>query len=85
LKLLKPSEKAMPFHTKLEEYLQLVSVNFANALQTYLDLNCECPDQKDSLTQTIHQLYKRISAIEDQCLEEQKKYIESIGGYGVEK
>ncbi|MDR2475487.1 MAG: hypothetical protein LBD45_06485 [Bacteroidales bacterium] len=80
LALLKPSKKAEAFHQKLNDYFQLVGNDFVNLLQTYLDLNCDCPEQKDSLNQEIHNLYKRISLLEDQCLEEQKKYIESVGG-----
>ncbi|GAB6012290.1 hypothetical protein [Viscerimonas tarda] len=82
LHLLKPSEKAQAFHSKLDEYFQLIGVDFANALQAYTDLDCDCPEKKDSLRRNVNNLYKRISELEEQCLEVQKAYIESVGGKG---
>lgn len=82
LNLLNPSEKAQPFHDKINEYFTLVGNDFADALQAYADLDCDCPEQKASLRLLIENLYARISKVEDQGLEEQKKYIESVGGQG---
>ena len=80
--LLKPSVNAQAFHNKTLEYFNLVEGDFSNALQSYADLNCDCPAEKDSISLLIKNLYSRISTIEDQCLEEQKKYIEAIGMRG---
>jgi hypothetical protein len=80
--LLNPSKKAQAFHDKVNEYFKLVGNDFADALQAYADLNCDCPEQKDSLKLVIKNTYSRISNVEDQCLEEQTKYIESVGGHG---
>jgi hypothetical protein len=83
LNLLKPSKKAQAFHDKLNEYFQLVGTDFADIIQAYADLDCDCITQKDSISQSIKDIYKRISTLEDECLEVQKKYIESVGGHGI--
>jgi uncharacterized protein YcaQ len=77
--LLNPSAKAQAFHNKLKEFFELVRINFADAVQAYAELECECPAQKDSLSNNIHLLYRRISSVEDSALEEQVKYLESVG------
>ena len=79
LNLLKPSKKAQTFHNMLLEYFDMVGVDFADKLQSLADLSCDCPEQKEAMVSALQDLYSRISAKEDACLEEQKKYLKAAG------
>jgi len=77
--LLKPSKKAQSFHNKILEYFDMVGVDFADKLQSLADLSCDCPEQKEAIVLALQDLYSRISKTEDACLDEQKKYLKSVG------
>lgn len=76
---LTPSSAAKDFHAKLIKYFDMVKGDFAQSLQYYVTIDCDCPEKRDSVTTVIHKLYNDISDLEDEMLEVQKKYMESIG------
>lgn len=76
---LTPSDAAKDFHEKISEYFDMVKGDFAQSIQYYVTIDCDCPEKKDSVTLVIDKLYEDISNLENEMLEVQLKYIESVG------
>lgn len=81
--LLSPSEKAKAMHEKTQEYFMMISTDYLNTLKAYAAIDCDCPHQKDSIGTLLNSTYDRISTIEDEMLDAQRKYLEEIGMTGV--
>ena len=79
LNLLEPSSDAKDFHAKLNEYFDAIENDYVNELQAYASIDCDCPEQKDSVLKVIARTYEGISNIENQMLEVQKIYFEKVG------
>ena len=75
--MLEPSDNAKSFHTSTAQYFDLVRNDFAKSLEAYI--NCSSPEQKDSITNAINQLYEKISDHEDEMQKTQIQYIEKEG------
>lgn len=82
--LLKPSDAAKDVHAKVNDFFDSVSSDYANTLEFYGNINCNCPEKKDSVKNRINQIYDQISTMEDEALALQKKYFEKIGMKGAE-
>ncbi len=62
------------------DHIYLVGKDSLNSSSSISSLDCST--KKDSIISLMKNLYSRISDIEDQCLEEQKKYLEAVGLQG---
>ncbi|MDH6308567.1 phage-related protein [Dysgonomonas sp. PFB1-18] len=72
-------DSATEFHEKALEYFNLVSKDFSDLADSYVNLNCDCPEKKDSIRSLAKELYNKTSTIEDQMLEEQVKFMDKVG------
>jgi len=72
-------ESAAGFHGKALEYFNLVSKDFSDLADSYVNLDCDCPEKKDSIKALAKDLYNKASTIENQMLEEQLKFMDKVG------
>lgn len=79
------SEEADKMHEQVSLFFKTVSGDFVDALNAYAEIDCDCQDKKDSVSNIIKAKYKEISAIEDKMLEEQKLWFEKAGFRGEER
>ncbi|NDW08418.1 hypothetical protein [Dysgonomonas sp. 520] len=73
------------FHENVSLFFKKVGGDFVNALHSYAEIDCDCKEKKDSISNVITSLYGEISSIEDKALEEQKAWFEKAGFKGEEK
>lgn len=79
LKGLEPSDAAKELHNKTNEFLYLIEKDFYPLLKTYVNLDCDCPEKKDSIIVIAGKLYDKASVIETEMLSEQLKFMEKVG------
>lgn len=79
MNMLSPSNEAKEFHEMTTRYFTTIKDEFIPNLYLYTDINCDCPEKKDSITKVITKIYSNISDIEDKTLEIQKEYHKKIG------
>lgn len=78
-KHLQSLDKASAFRDKMDDYLFMVSQDYVTILTTYSSIDCDCPREKDSIRSIITNLYKQISIIEGEALDEQQKFLANTG------
>lgn len=66
-------------HETISAYFSTVSGDFADALNAYAAIDCDCPERKDSIIGIVKNRYRQICDIEDKALEEQKIMFEKAG------
>lgn len=76
---LEPSIEAKELHEKLNLYFKKVQNEYIPELYAYRDIDCDCPEQKDSIKQILNKVYTDISNLENNLLEVQKAYHKKIG------
>lgn len=83
--LLKPSDAANDFHAKVGDFFRMVNEEYVTSLEFLGNIDCDCPEKKDSVIASIKTIYGKISKNEDKMLETQKQYFEKIGATGIER
>ncbi|MFR9166401.1 MAG: hypothetical protein ACLVKO_09385 [Dysgonomonas sp.] len=74
-----PSDNAKKLHDKLNEYFKLVGEEYTAYADSYLNIDCECPEKRDSVVTQIKALYGKISSVEDDALELQLEFMKKSG------
>lgn len=76
---LEPSPEGKELHDKMNLFFTKIMDEYIPQLDAYKNIDCDCPEQKDSIKQILNKVYNDISDLENNLLETQKEYHKKVG------